>query len=81
MPKIQRAGLPPALLRHLLQRAREREITLEALHQILRWIESNPTVPESDWFKRFPEVTVCGRGALVRTLLTARQTPIGDEME
>lgn len=81
MPKIQRSGLPPALLRHLLQRAREREITLEALNQILRWIEGNPTVPEGDWFKRFPEVTVCGRSALVWTLLTARQTPIGEEVD
>jgi len=53
MPKIQRSSIPPELLQHLLRRAREREITLEMLHQVLHWVEENPTVPEGDWFKRF----------------------------
>ena len=81
MPKIQRASIPPDLLRHLLQRAREREIPLEMLHQVLHWVEGNPTVPEEDWFKRFPGVIVCGRGALIRTFLTPRQTAIGIEVK
>ncbi len=80
MPKIQRTDLPPDLLRHLLRRTREREISMDALQQILRWIESNPTVPHGDWFKRFPGVTVCGRDSLVRTLLTPQQTAIGVEV-
>lgn len=80
MPKIQRSGVPPDLLRHLLQRTREREITMEALQQILRWVESNPTVPPGDWYKRFPGVTVCGRDSLVRTLLTPQQSAVGIEV-
>lgn len=60
---------------------KQREISMEALQQVLRWIESNPTVPMGDWFKRFPGVTVCGRDSLVRTLLTRQQTAVGAEVE
>lgn len=80
MPKIQRASVPPEVLQHLLRRAREREITLEMLHQVLHWVERNPTVPEGEWYKRFPGVTVCGRGALVLTFLTPRQRAAGIEV-
>jgi hypothetical protein len=80
MPKIQRAEVPPRIIQHLLQRARERAITLQDIQQILRWIETNPTVPNGDWFKRFSGVTVCGQGALVKTLLTPQQTAIGTEV-
>jgi ribosomal protein S18 acetylase RimI-like enzyme len=31
MPKVRRAGLPPALLRHLLQRIQERSVGPEQL--------------------------------------------------
>lgn len=81
MPKIQRSNVSPDLIRHLLRRARERENTLEALQQILRWIESCPTVPTGDWYKRFQGVTVCGRNSLVRTLLTPSQSARGIEIE
>jgi hypothetical protein len=81
MPKIQRSSIPPELLQHLLRRAREREITLEMLHQVLRWVEQNPPVPEGDWFKRFPGVIVCGRDALIRTFLMPQQTAVGTEIQ
>ena len=81
MPKIQRSALPPDLLLHLLRRVKERKVTMEALQQVLRWVETNPTVPSGDWYKRFPEVTVCGRDSLVRTFLTPTQVAIGREIE
>ncbi len=49
--------------------------------QVLHWIETNPTVPVDDWFKRFKHVTVCGQGALIKTFLTTQQTAIGAEIE
>lgn len=80
MPKLQRSDLPRALLGHLLDRVREREVSLDDLHQVLHWIDANPTVPAGPWYKRFPGVTVCGRGSLVRTFLTPSQTPVGTEV-
>ena len=80
MPKIQRANLPPALLQHLLDRVEQRSITLENLMQVLHWIETNPTVPDGDWFKRFELFTVCGAGALIKTFLTPEQVARGTEI-
>jgi len=37
-------------------------------------------VLEGKWFKRFPEMTVCGEGELVKTFLTANQIPTGTEL-
>jgi len=42
MPKIQWAGLPPALRDHLFDRLRERKITAEDLYQLKTWRESDP---------------------------------------
>lgn len=81
MPKIQRSDFPPELLVHLLDRVFKRSITQEDLMQVLYWIETNPTVPVDDWFKRFKHVTVCGQGALIKTFLTPQQTAIGAEIE
>jgi len=80
MPKIQRSDLPRALLGHLLDRVREREVALADLHQVLHWIDTNPTVPMGSWYKRLSGVTICGHGKLVKTFLTPRQTPIGTEI-
>ncbi len=81
MPEIQRANLPPALLAHLLDRVAERNITKDDLMQVLHWIEGNPIVPKSDWFKRFDQVTVCGEGALIKTFLNPEHVAVGEEVE
>ena len=44
------------------------------------WLETNPEVPPGDWFKRFPEMTVCGEGELIKTFLRLRQIAEGDEV-
>jgi hypothetical protein len=80
MPKIRRTGLPPALFRHLADRVRERAITAEQLVLFLQWVESNPEVPVGRWFKRFPAMTVCGEGELIKTLLRLGQLPEGEEV-
>lgn len=80
MPKIRRHNLPPALLGHLLDRIRSREISAEQLGLLADWLDTEPDVPEGKWFKRFSGMTVCGESELVKTFLTANQTPIGTEV-
>jgi hypothetical protein len=66
---------------HLLARVHEREISTEQLRAILNWLEGEPVAPEGSWFKRFQNVTVCGRGELIVTFLRADQTAVGEEMK
>ena len=80
MPKIRRKGIPAALLRHLFDRVREREISEDQLGLLLDWIEVNPEVPHGKWFKRFPEMTVCGEGELIKTFLRLGQIAEGVEV-
>jgi hypothetical protein len=37
-------------------------------------------VPDGRWFKRFPELVVCGEGELIKTFLLPSQTPTGQEV-
>jgi hypothetical protein len=80
MPKVQRKDIPRALLSHLLLRIEERSINADALKSLAAWLNTNPEVPHGDWYKRFPTMTVCGNGTLVRTFLTPSQIPIGKEV-
>jgi hypothetical protein len=80
MPKIQRRNIPQVLLEHLVDRVAERNIDAAALAQLLAWLNTQPEVPDEAWYKRFPSMTVCGRGSLVRTFLTPSQTPVGTEV-
>ena len=80
MPKIRRHNLPPTLLNHLLDRIRSREISAEQLGLLAGWLDTEPEVSEGKWFKRFPEMIVCGEGELVKTFLTANQVPAGTEL-
>ena len=80
MPKIRRRSLPPALLHHLLDRIRSREISASQLGLFADWLDMEPEVPNKRWFKRFPEMTVCGEGELVKTFLTAQQAAAGKEI-
>ena len=80
MPKIRRQDFPPALLNHLLDRIAEREISFNQLGLFADWLVTEPEVPEGQWFKRFPEMIVCGEGSLVKTFLRTGQVPIGDEV-
>jgi hypothetical protein len=80
VPKVRREGLPKALLEHLLERVRLREFSLEQLELLLRWLETSPDVPQQPWYKRFPGVTVCGEGELVKTFLRPEQAPLGIQL-
>jgi hypothetical protein len=80
MPKIRRRNLPPALLNHLLDRIKRREISSGHLGALADWLDTEPEVPDGKWFKRFSGMTVCGEGELVKTFLTSGQAPMGTEI-
>jgi hypothetical protein len=81
MPRIRRHNLPPALLDHLLDRIRSREISPDQLGDFAQWLDTAPEVPVGRWFKRFSGMTVCGEGELVKTFLREGQTPSGEEVQ
>jgi len=81
MPKILRQNLPPALYAHLLERVQQRRISGQQLRLMVRWMDTQPEVPGGRWFKRFPEMIVCGEGELVKTFLVPGQLPEGDEVK
>jgi hypothetical protein len=80
MPKIRRQDLPPALYSHLLDRVQQRNISAQQLRRLLQWVDTRPEVPSSRWFKRFPELVVCGEGELIKTFLASGQLPTGEEI-
>ena len=80
MPKVRRKNVPPALLHHLLDRIQQRRIAADQLGSLAEWLDKQPDVPVGKWFKRFPSVTVCGEGELVRTFLMPGQAPDGEEI-
>lgn len=80
MPKVRRKNLPEAVFRHLLRRARERNITHDQMAQLTAWLNSQPEVPLGPWFKWFPDFAVCGEGELVKTFLVRGQIPVGKEV-
>jgi hypothetical protein len=80
MPKIRRRNLPPALLNHLLDRIRSREISPGQLSEFAQWLDTEPEVPAARWFKPFSGMTVCGEGELVKTFLRPGQTASGEEV-
>ena len=80
MPKIRRRNLPPALLDHLLDRVRSREISPDQLGQLAQWLDTEPEVPVGRWFKRLSGMAVCGEGELVKTFLLPGQAASGEEL-
>ena len=56
-----------------MQRMSERAISLTDLNQLRIWIQSEPEVPEGDWYKDFGSFKICGRGSYPKTFLLAGQ--------
>lgn len=80
MPKVRRRNLPRQLYTHLLERVQQRHISGKELALLVEWLDQQPEVPEGKWFKRFPGMTVCGEGELVKTFLVPGQVPLGEEI-
>jgi ribosomal protein S18 acetylase RimI-like enzyme len=77
VPNVRRQNLPPALLRHLLERIQSRKINATQLELLATWLDTEPEVPEGEWYKRFSGMTVCGEGELIKTFLLPGQAPKG----
>lgn len=77
MPRVRRKDVPPALFQHLLDRIQQRQIDARQLELLARWLDGEPEVPEGFWFRRFPGMTVCGEGDLIKTFLLPGQNPKG----
>jgi hypothetical protein len=77
VPKVRRQNLPPALFQHLLDRIQSRKIPATQLQLLAGWLDTEPDVPEGEWYRRFPGMTVCGEGELIKTFLLPAQAPKG----
>ena len=77
MPKVRRQNLPPALFQHLLERIQSRKIPATQLELLATWLDSEPDVPEGEWYKRFSGMTLCGEGELIKTFLLPGQAAKG----
>ena len=80
IPKIRRRGVPGPLLEPLWLRIDEREISIAQLELFAVWLDTEPDVPKGKWFKRFPEMIVCGGGEFVTTFLRIGQVAEGEEV-
>ena len=80
MPKVRRHNLPPALFHHLLDRIQSRQIPATQLALLAKWLDSEPNVPEGEWYKRFSGMTLCGEGELVKTFLLPGQSAKGERV-
>jgi len=63
-----------------LERIKSRHIAVDQLGLLVDWLATEPEVPAGRWFKRFPGLTVCGEGELIRTFLQPGQAATGDEL-
>jgi hypothetical protein len=77
VPRVRRHNVPPALFQHLLDRLHSRAIPASQLELLAKWLDSEPEVPEGQWYKRFSGMTVCGEGELIKTFLLSGQSPKG----
>ena len=55
--------------KHLRERAEQPKITVEQLIQLDAWKQSDPDVPDGDWYKGFGGFKICCRGAVPTTIL------------
>ena len=80
MPRVRRQNVPPALFQHLLDRVQSRKIAASQLELLAKWLDTEPEIPASQWYKRFSGMTVCGEGGLIKTFLLPGQAPKGQHV-
>ena len=81
MPKIETwSRLPPAIRQHLIERMHDRKIGLDDLNRLRMWLETNPEVPEGQWYKDFGSFKLCGEGSYPKTFLLPGQSATGTKL-
>ena len=81
MPRIESwSGFPAALRNHLVERMRDRNLSLDDLNRLRLWIESQPLVPEGPWYKDFGPFKLRGDGKYPKTFLMSGQPAKGQSL-
>ena len=80
MPKIRKPP-PPGILNHLIQRYQEGRIKDSDFLELKHWLESDPDVPKSKWYKRFKTGILAGKGEMPSTFLAPGTAVDGEEVE
>lgn len=76
----QWSKIPKQICQHLDERLRDRNITLEDLDRLRIWLESQPEVPEGEWFKDFGSFKLTGFGPNPTTFLAPGMIAYGTEI-
>jgi len=81
MPKVARWDqFPEGVRQHLIDRMRDRSITVSDLNQLRIWMKSQPEVPEGEWYKDFGSFKICGEGNLPKKFLVKGQVARGESL-
>jgi hypothetical protein len=72
--------LPEGVRQHLIERMRDRGISISDLNQLRLWIETRPEVPLGDWYKDFGTFKICGSGSYPKTFLLRGQVANGQAL-
>ena len=74
------SDFPRGVQRHLSERLLSRKITSDDLNELRVWVESQPDVPETAWYKDFGSFKIVGEGPNPLSFLEAGQIPFGVEI-
>ena len=80
MPQIESwRRIPQGIRDHLIQRMRDRAISVDDLNRLRLWLETKPNVPPGRWYKDFGSFKLCGEGKYPKTFLLAGQAAEGEK--
>ena len=81
MPQIESWPRIPAAIRdHLIDRMRDRNISLDDLNRLRVWLQTKPIVPTGPWYKDFGSFKLCGEGKYPKTFLLASHVAMGEKL-
>jgi hypothetical protein len=81
MPHLETwSSLPPAIRQHLMDRMRDRRISISDLNKLRLWVESRPLVPGGEWYKDFGSFKIWGAGPYPSTFLLSGQPAKGESV-
>ena len=81
MPQIESWPRIPAAIRdHLIERMRDRNISLDDLNQLRIWLGTKPIVPIGPLYKDFGSFKLCGQVKYPKTFLLAGQIATGEKV-
>ena len=81
MPQLERwDSLPEEVQQHLIERMRDRAISISDLNRLRLWVETRSEVPDGDWYKDFGSFKICGSGTYPKTFLVRGQAAKGEAL-